>query len=73
MLFPVAATQSVWGKCYKYFPMKTVFSISILVFEIGSLICGMSSSFARIFLQQDSLILVKLFRITATLSLRDAL
>lgn len=22
MFFPVAATQSVWGKCYKYFPKK---------------------------------------------------
>lgn len=40
MFFPVAATQSVWGKAFKYFPMKTVFLLSIFVFEVGSLICG---------------------------------
>ncbi|KAF2003378.1 MFS general substrate transporter [Amniculicola lignicola CBS 123094] len=42
MFFPVAATQSVWGKCYKYFPMKTVFLISIFIFEVGSLLCAAS-------------------------------
>lgn len=36
----VAAFQSTWGKAYKYFLLKTVFLTAILVFEIGSLICG---------------------------------
>ncbi|EON65089.1 hypothetical protein W97_04324 [Coniosporium apollinis CBS 100218] len=36
----VAAFQSTWGKAYKYFSLKTVFLTAILVFEIGSLICG---------------------------------
>lgn len=40
MLFPVAATQSIWGKSFKYFPVKVVYLISILIFELGSLICG---------------------------------
>jgi MFS family permease len=42
MFFPMAATQSVWGKCYKYFPIKLVFMISIAIFEAGSLLCGKS-------------------------------
>lgn len=40
MFFPLAATQSVWGKAYKYFPVKHVFLLGIVIFEIGSLICG---------------------------------
>ncbi|KAK7937727.1 uncharacterized protein PG986_014595 [Apiospora aurea] len=40
MFFPMAATQSVWGKAYKYFPVKFVFLIGILIFEVGSLICA---------------------------------
>ncbi|KAH9990888.1 putative gliotoxin efflux pump [Xylariaceae sp. FL0662B] len=42
MFFPLAATQSVWGKAYKYFPVKLVFLLSILVFEVGSLICALA-------------------------------
>lgn len=30
----------MWGKAYKYFPLKISFLLSILLFEIGSLICG---------------------------------
>ena len=36
----VAATQSAWGKAFKYFSIKLVFLLSIVVFELGSLICG---------------------------------
>ncbi|WYZ43471.1 hypothetical protein EsH8_VI_001170 [Colletotrichum jinshuiense] len=32
--------QSSWGKAYKYFPLKYTFLAAILVFEIGSLVCG---------------------------------
>ncbi|KAK2010850.1 major facilitator superfamily transporter [Colletotrichum eremochloae] len=38
----VAAFQSTWGKAFKYFPLKTSFLISILIFEIGSLICAVA-------------------------------
>ena len=38
----VAAFQSTWGKALKYFPLKTTFLISIFVFELGSLICGVA-------------------------------
>ncbi|KAH8764815.1 MFS multidrug transporter-like protein [Diaporthe sp. PMI_573] len=42
MFFPLAATQSVWGKAYKYFPVKQVFLLGIVIFEIGSLICALA-------------------------------
>ncbi|KAL8775751.1 MAG: hypothetical protein Q9203_003776 [Teloschistes exilis] len=40
----IASFQSTWGKAYKYFPLKTSFLLSILIFEIGSLICGAAPS-----------------------------
>ncbi|KAH7062485.1 major facilitator superfamily domain-containing protein [Macrophomina phaseolina] len=40
----LGAFQSTWGKAYKYFPLKMTFLISILVFEIGSLICGVAKN-----------------------------
>ncbi|PNP39012.1 hypothetical protein TGAM01_v205308 [Trichoderma gamsii] len=36
----VGAFQSTWGKAYKYFPLKTTFILSIIIFELGSVICG---------------------------------
>ncbi|KAI1775688.1 putative gliotoxin efflux pump [Hypoxylon cercidicola] len=42
IFFPLAATQSVWGKAYKYFPVKLVFLLGILIFEVGSLICALA-------------------------------
>lgn len=36
--------QSAWGKLYKYFPLKTSYLIAIVIFEIGSLICGVAPS-----------------------------
>ena len=38
----VAAFQGVWGKAYKYFPLKWSFMVSIFIFELGSLICGVA-------------------------------
>ena len=40
----VAAFQSTWGKAYKYFPLKWTFMVSIFIFELGSLICGVAPS-----------------------------
>ncbi|MCJ1439371.1 hypothetical protein MMC27_008763 [Xylographa pallens] len=40
----LAAFQSTWGKLYKYFPLKTVFITSISIFEVGSLVCGVSKN-----------------------------
>ncbi|KAI1372719.1 MFS general substrate transporter [Hypoxylon crocopeplum] len=34
--------QSSWGKAYKYFPMKATFIVSVLIFEVGSLLCGVA-------------------------------
>ncbi|KAL9039642.1 MAG: hypothetical protein Q9214_004794, partial [Letrouitia sp. 1 TL-2023] len=38
----VASFQGTWGKAYKYFPLKLSFLISIFIFELGSLICGVA-------------------------------
>ncbi|KAK0619729.1 major facilitator superfamily domain-containing protein [Immersiella caudata] len=38
----VGGFQSTWGKIYKYFPLKISFIVSIVIFEIGSLICGVA-------------------------------
>jgi len=38
----VGAFQSTWGKGYKYFPLKATFLVSIFIFELGSLICGVA-------------------------------
>jgi EmrB/QacA subfamily drug resistance transporter len=38
----LASFQSTWGKCYKYFPMKLIFLLSIFLFELGSLVSGVA-------------------------------
>lgn len=38
----VGSFQPIWGKSYKYFPLKFVFLLAILVLEIGSLICALA-------------------------------
>ena len=41
-LLTVATTQSFWGKLYKYFDLKAIFLTSIVIFEAGSLVCGLA-------------------------------
>ncbi|KAI9043637.1 MDR family MFS transporter [Aspergillus affinis] len=36
--------QACWGKIYKYFPLKPAFLISIVLFEVGSLMCGVAKN-----------------------------
>ncbi|EMD67874.1 hypothetical protein COCSADRAFT_352939 [Bipolaris sorokiniana ND90Pr] len=36
----MAAFQSMWGKLYKFFDVKFVYLVSILLFEVGSVICA---------------------------------
>ncbi|KAK4941626.1 hypothetical protein LTR10_018503 [Elasticomyces elasticus] len=36
--------QSTWGKAFKYFPLKAFFIASIVIFELGSLICGVAQN-----------------------------
>lgn len=38
----IGGFQSAWGKVYKYFPLKMSFLVSIFIFEVGSLICGVA-------------------------------
>ncbi|KAK0658710.1 major facilitator superfamily domain-containing protein [Cercophora samala] len=38
----VGGFQSSWGKVFKYFPLKISYLISIFIFELGSLICGVA-------------------------------
>ena len=40
----LAAFQSTWGKAYRYFPLKSTFLLSIFIFEVGSLICGVAQN-----------------------------
>ncbi|KAK9794128.1 putative Efflux pump antibiotic resistance protein [Seiridium cardinale] len=34
--------QSSWGKAYRYVPLKIVFLMTMFIFEIGSLVCGVA-------------------------------
>lgn len=34
--------QSMWGKLYKFFPVKWYYLIAMLNFEVGSLICALA-------------------------------
>lgn len=34
--------EAAWGKAFKYFNLKGTFIISVLIFEVGSLICGVA-------------------------------
>ncbi|KAF2258393.1 MFS gliotoxin efflux transporter glia [Lojkania enalia] len=34
--------EAAWGKVFKYFDLKYTFIVSILIFEVGSLICGVA-------------------------------
>jgi MFS transporter, DHA2 family, glioxin efflux transporter len=36
--------QSSWGKFFKYFHLKFWFLIAILIFEVGSLVCGVAKN-----------------------------
>ncbi|KAF5638087.1 major facilitator (MFS1) transporter [Fusarium sp. NRRL 52700] len=38
----LGAFQSLWGKIYKFFPLKTSFMLSIFIFELGSLISAVA-------------------------------
>jgi MFS family permease len=38
--------QAAWGKVLKYFPLKASFLVSMFIFEVGSLICGVAPSAA---------------------------
>ena len=40
----LASFQSMWGKAYKYFPIKPTFLLSIFFFEVGSLICAVAKN-----------------------------
>lgn len=34
--------EAAWGKVFKYFDLKYTFIVSVLIFEVGSLICGVA-------------------------------
>ncbi|KAL2842137.1 major facilitator superfamily domain-containing protein [Aspergillus pseudodeflectus] len=40
----LASFQGTWGKIYRYFPLKTSFAASVLLFELGSLICAIAQN-----------------------------
>jgi MFS family permease len=43
-LFTMCALQLIFGKLYEIYPLKWVFLIELLIFEVGSLICGIAPS-----------------------------
>lgn len=43
-LLPLMSLQPTFGKIYSFFDIKTVFLLSLLVFETGSIICATSTS-----------------------------
>ena len=40
----VGAFQSTWGKGYKFYDLKKTYLVSIGIFEVGSLICGVAQN-----------------------------
>ncbi|KAL3495473.1 major facilitator superfamily domain-containing protein [Aspergillus germanicus] len=40
----LASYQGTWGKIYRYFPLKTSFAASVILFELGSLICAVAQN-----------------------------
>ncbi len=47
-LFTVCAFQLLFGKLYSLFPIKWVFIASVVVFEIGSAVCGSAQTSAAL-------------------------
>ncbi|KAF2209143.1 hypothetical protein CERZMDRAFT_9701, partial [Cercospora zeae-maydis SCOH1-5] len=41
-----AAFQTVWGRLYKFFWLKSMFLLAIAIFEVGSLICAVAPNSA---------------------------
>ena len=39
-----ASFQSIWGKAFKYFPIKATFLVSLFVFELGNLVAALAPS-----------------------------
>ena len=44
----MAAFQSMWGKAYKYFSIKLVYLLAIVIFEVGNLICALAPNSAAL-------------------------
>jgi MFS family permease len=42
MLTMMTDLDEAWGKAFKYFDLKTTYLVSVFIFELGSLICGVS-------------------------------
>ncbi|KAF2672491.1 MFS general substrate transporter [Microthyrium microscopicum] len=43
-LITMSTSQLLFGKVFSYFPLKTSYVVSIAIFELGSLICGVAPS-----------------------------
>ncbi|BCS29699.1 MDR family MFS transporter [Aspergillus puulaauensis] len=43
-LFVLAAVQMIWGKLYTLYPTKWIFLLGLVIFELGSLVCGLAPS-----------------------------
>lgn len=43
-MLTLCAFQLVWGRIYTFYPAKTIFIVAVLVFEVGSALCGAAPS-----------------------------
>lgn len=46
LLITFAAVQTMWGKMFKYFPLKATHLTTLAIFELGSLVCAVTPTSA---------------------------
>jgi MFS family permease len=42
LLITFAAVQTMWGKMFKYYPLKATHLVTLAIFELGSLVCAVT-------------------------------
>lgn len=42
LLITFAAVQTMWGKMFKYYPLKATHLVTLFIFELGSLVCAVT-------------------------------
>ena len=58
--------EASWGKAFKYFDIKWTFILSLSIFEIGSLICGVAPTSKALIIGRSEYNSQKQFCISST-------